>query len=81
MHILIILYFLFFIKLLCKLFIKLFVKSFKLRNIDFDNLRVKLNLSNYKYNFGFRREFHNRKFEIDKLKIKFEIEFDIIRID
>ena len=83
MHIFIILHLLFFIKFLYKLFIKLFIKLFKLRNISFNNLKIKLNLLIYKYNFhnNFRCEFHNRKFEINKLRIEFEIEFDIIHID
>ena len=83
LYILIILYLLFFIEFLYKLFIKLFIKSFKLRDIDFNNLKIKLNLLIYKYNFNnnFQRKFYNRKFEIDKLRIKFKIKFNIIYID
>ena len=83
LHIFIILYLLFFIEFLCRLFIRLFIKSFELRDIDFGNLRVKLNLSIYKYSLdnNFRRKFYNRRFEINKLRIKFEIEFDIVHID
>ena len=83
LYIFIILHLLFFIKFLCRLFIKLFIKSFKLRDIGFDDLKIKLNLSIYKYSFrsSFRRKLYNRKFEIDRLRIEFEIEFDIVCID
>ena len=54
-----------------------------MRDIKFDDLKIKLNLSIYKYNFrnNFQCEFHNRRFEINKLRIEFEIKFDIIYID